>query len=86
MNTTSMHYSALEIWFPIKMMYMSVFGDTLTTGVCRITKHYKIYKTECSSGGMVRIFNTSLNYSILERWMSSTREVVKKVSYFKVAT
>jgi len=33
MYTTSMHYSGLEIWFPIKMMYMSVFGDTLTTGV-----------------------------------------------------
>lgn len=33
MNTTSMHYSALEIWFRIKMLYMSVFGDTLTTGV-----------------------------------------------------
>jgi len=83
-----MHYSGLEIWFPIKMMYMSVFGDTLTTGVCRITKHYKIYKTECSSGGRVRKINTSLNYSILERFslMSSTREVVKKVSYFKVAT
>jgi len=86
MNTTSMHYSALEIWFRIKMLYMSVFGDTLTTGVelQNITRFTKL--NECSSGGMVRIFNTSLNYSILERWMSSTREVLKKVSYFKVAT